>query len=253
MIWGVQADGSGGGKVDCVQNLAPVADVNELVSRLKQLHPIATDPPIKGVQIEPLLLPNSERGGFVVCLIPESDSKPHRSEFGKDGNARRFYLRIGDSTQECTLPLLRQLFYPRYSPKLTATLKLKRPALSKNHACISNGTMNQKRLVGVKIHNAGVSSIFDMYVRVQCDAHTVYQDRPGVIMEEVGTMKTDTSLHPSLDFEFDVFGNLEDELDFRGKSWVIEVFARDIEPKKAVIRYDAFYENYLQEVTVDCV
>ena len=40
---------------------------------------------------------------------------------------------------------------------------------------------------------------------------------------------------------------------FRGAEWTVEVFARDIEPKCAVISYEALFANYEQKVTVDCI
>ncbi len=112
VIWGVSAERDAATGIDAVKAIVPVPDVHRLATKLKDFQPPATDPPIKGVVIQPLLLPGQEPQGFVVCLIPQSDSKPHRSEWGK-GEVKRFHMRIGDSTQECTVPILRQLFYPQ--------------------------------------------------------------------------------------------------------------------------------------------
>lgn len=116
MVWGIRADRDGESGIDAVQEEMPVPDVEWLTHKLKEWQPPATDAPVRGV-VQPVPLPGSVKEGFVVCLIPESNSKPHRSEFGK-GGVKRFYMRVRDSTQECTVPILRQLFYPRYSPKL---------------------------------------------------------------------------------------------------------------------------------------
>ena len=122
VIWGIRAERDSATGIDAVQEEVPVPDVDVLVSRLKELQPPATDPPIKAVIIHPLLLPNEAKKGFVVCFIPESDSKPHRSEFGKN-EVKRFNLRIGDTTQECTVPILRQLFHPRVTLKAEMAVK----------------------------------------------------------------------------------------------------------------------------------
>ena len=252
LVWGIRADRDGASGIDAVQEEAPVPDVERLVHKLKEWQPPATDAPVPGVVVQPMLLPGSAKEGFVVCLIPESNSKPHRSEFGK-GDVKRFYMRIGDSTQECTVPILRQLFYPRHSPKLTVTLTLKNTGQAKNVAHAVNGTTDKVRLVGVKIANTGSSSVFDVHVRIRCDAHEVYSDTPGQILQEFGTVMTNASLHPSLDLTFDVLGYLTTPMIFRGAKWTVEVFARDIEPRRAVISYEAIFANYQRQVTVDCV
>ena len=94
VVWGIRADRDGVSGIDAVQEEVPVPDVERLAHKLKEWQPPATDAPVAGVIVQPILLPGSAKEGFVVCLIPESNSKPHRSEFGK-GDVKRFYMRIG--------------------------------------------------------------------------------------------------------------------------------------------------------------
>ena len=111
VIWGVEARKDPDTGVDAAHSIEPVADVYKLTSRLKELHHQATDPPIKGVEVTPLPLHKGSPAGFVVCFVPESSHKPHRAEH----DARKFYLRMGDSAKECSVSILRQLFYPKVS------------------------------------------------------------------------------------------------------------------------------------------
>ena len=111
VVWGVDAKKDPDTGVDAAHAVEPVADVYRLTSRLKELHHQATDPPIKGVEVTPLPLHEGSPAGFVVCFVPESGHKPHRAEH--DG--KKFYLRMGDSAKECSVSILRQLFYPRVS------------------------------------------------------------------------------------------------------------------------------------------
>src|SRR5207249_12045924 len=47
--------------------------------------------------------------GFIVCYIPESAYKPHRTELG---GAKRWMMRIGDSFVDVPPSVLRSLFHP---------------------------------------------------------------------------------------------------------------------------------------------
>ena len=117
LVWGIKAGRDANAEIDAVEAVEPAPDVDRLTSKLKEFYPLATDPPVKGVEFRSVLIPGGSNTGFVVCYIPESDSKPHRSEFGKN-DVKRFNLRIGDASKECTVPILQQLFYPKTNPRL---------------------------------------------------------------------------------------------------------------------------------------
>ena len=86
-----------------------VIDPNGLKSRLQQLHHQSTDPPVLGVKIDAFPDPAANGQGFVVCYIPESDYKPHRSEAAN----KRWVIRAGDSFVDASPSVLRSLFFPQ--------------------------------------------------------------------------------------------------------------------------------------------
>jgi len=109
LIWGIDARKPHGGTVDQATDLKMVIDPNGLKSRLQQLHHQSTDPPVLGVKIEAFPDPTENGHGFVVCYIPESDYKPHRSEAAN----KRWVIRAGDSFVDASPPVLRSLFFPQ--------------------------------------------------------------------------------------------------------------------------------------------
>ena len=108
LIWGIDARKDSATGVDCASGLSLVPNVHVLQSRLNELHHQATDPPVGGVEYLSL----TEEGGtqgFLVCLVPESEYKPHRSEL----NGKRWFMRIGDSFVDVPPTVLRSLFFPQ--------------------------------------------------------------------------------------------------------------------------------------------
>jgi hypothetical protein len=89
-------------------------------SRLRELQPDATNPPVVGVKIEPFPGP-SDHKGFVVCLIPESGHKPHRAEWA----GKQWYYRAGTSFEQAEPGLLRTLFYPQRSTQFAVEVTFK--------------------------------------------------------------------------------------------------------------------------------
>ena len=257
VVWGIRADRDPATGIDAVQEEVLVPDVERLTHKLKEWQPPATDPPIRGGIVHPMLLPGSTKEGFVVCLVPESDLKPHRSEFGKS-DVKRFHMRFGDSTQECTVPILRQLFYPRYSPKLSVTFKRKDPEQARNTAHISTGMTDRMHLVEVQIVNTGLISVFDLHIRIQFCASSVYKDIPGGILEGFGTEVTNLALHPQLNLSFSILGYEPVGMGFLPSTdWTVDIFARDIEPKRAAVKHsDLLTSRWMMPnvgITVPCV
>ena len=109
LIWGIDARKPPGGTVDQASGFNLVIDPNGLKARLQQLHHQSTDPPIPGVQIEAVPDPAENGRGFVVCYVPESDYKPHRSEAA----GKRWVMRVGDSFVDVPPAVLRSLFFPQ--------------------------------------------------------------------------------------------------------------------------------------------
>jgi len=84
LIWGIEAKWDANKKLDSATSIAPVTDVDQFISWLKGLSHNATDPPVPGVQYLRVPKSQSNLSGFVVCLIPESPYKPHRSEIAEN-------------------------------------------------------------------------------------------------------------------------------------------------------------------------
>src|SRR5262245_8507182 len=108
LVWGLDARKAAGDTVDRVTGLNMVSDPHALKSRLQQLVPQATDPPIPGVRIEAFIDPTGKNEGFVVCFAPEIPYKPHRAEIG----GKRWVMRIADSFVDIRPSVLRSLFFP---------------------------------------------------------------------------------------------------------------------------------------------
>ncbi|MGA2871231.1 MAG: ATP-binding protein, partial [Verrucomicrobiota bacterium] len=121
LIWGLRCAKGKTSNIDAVSELDLVKDINALKSRLMELRHASNDPPVAGIQIQAIPTSPGASEGFVVCLIPESLSKPHRAEF----SGKRFYIRMGDSSNECNVSLLRQLFYPKRTLRMRVQVTLK--------------------------------------------------------------------------------------------------------------------------------
>lgn len=106
LVWGIDCRNVGG--IDAAQQLRLAKEPAKLLSRLKELLPEATNPPIRGVELEYLIENTSSGEGFVLCHIPESSHKPHRAEFAE----RNYFIRVGDRFEIAPVSLLRSLFFP---------------------------------------------------------------------------------------------------------------------------------------------
>ena len=102
IVWGLESKKDKISGIDAVSSVEYVPDVFALKSRLMELRHGAADPPIADISIKEIPISSGSSEGFVVCFIPESNMKPHRSEFAE----KRFYLRMGDSSRECSVSLI---------------------------------------------------------------------------------------------------------------------------------------------------
>jgi hypothetical protein len=114
IVWGVIANKDPSG-VDAANGIALVQNPAAAVSRLMQLHHVATDPPVAGVDVRPVLDTGTSDEGFVVCYVPESSYKPHRAEYVE---GKPYFIRAGDDFVMPSPALLRHLFYPKTSAVL---------------------------------------------------------------------------------------------------------------------------------------
>lgn len=121
LIWGLDCRKQGDPPVDCVTGPSYVATPTALKSRLMELHHLATDPPIQGVEVEAVPDPADASRGFVVCFVPENGVKPVRAEHA----GKQFYIRVGDDSVVPSTALLRALFAPGSQADLAVQVRVK--------------------------------------------------------------------------------------------------------------------------------
>src|SRR5271157_1593181 len=74
LIWGIGAKQID--KVDAAWSRPLVPSPDTLRTKLFELHHLATDPPLSGVEIEAITVPNEGGRGFVVCFVPQGAFVP---------------------------------------------------------------------------------------------------------------------------------------------------------------------------------
>ena len=99
LIWGIEAPD------DMAVGLSLCPNVPRLVKKLESLKNDTVEPPVPGVKIRGISKPGSAKG-FVICLIPESDFRPHRSKHA----VKEYYIRMGASSLNFGTTLLRAMF-----------------------------------------------------------------------------------------------------------------------------------------------
>ncbi len=172
IVWGIVAKKDPITGIDAVSAIELVPDVSAFKSRLMELRHGACDPPVADIEISELPIPANHKEGFVVCHIPESSMKPHRSEFA----GRHFYLRMGDSSRECNVSILRQLFYPKRTPRIEATIKSIRKPPSFNLEVVP-----KRRLAApihaafeISIRNTGEFTVEEAQIHIESAGYTLF-------------------------------------------------------------------------------
>lgn len=243
IVWGIDARRDPATDVDAANAVKYVTDAAALRSRLAQLHPGATEPPLLGVESVAVFAIGTSGPGFVVSHIPESDSKPHRCELLEN---KPYMLRVGDSFKIPSPSILRNLFYPRSSPSLQINVECqwKEP---------SGSVPPNEMEVWYRIHlkNTGLVSAKDMYVIAKGLPHNLTLECP------YGTTESDTDLgrgieikrplQPHISFPIGVFrqkvGVSHGGHGFRPRiagrvfSAYFQVFAEDMVPLKQQVEF----------------
>jgi hypothetical protein len=119
LIWGFDCRKDEYG-IDKVQSLSLHPDASLHAERLVELQAQAVTSILQGVQIKAVRKPG-DKGGFVICFIPEGPNKPYRAELA----GMAFYLRAGRSLKAATGEEVRQLLNPtaQLAPSLTTVPK----------------------------------------------------------------------------------------------------------------------------------
>jgi hypothetical protein len=237
LVWGVDARKDSKTGIDTACAIEPVKDVVWLEARLTEFLRYACDPPVPGVQMKSLQLSSSDKQGFVVCFIPESPFRPHRSEQSE----RRFYLRVGDEAKECSVSILRQLFYPRWNPRLSVRLSpIARPQTFPRLIIPPFGDRKGddiKATVEVSIRNIGLWSVEHVHLHMRCaDAQlnrfwfNKASDKFEIDLIE-GAPEWARILHPGMSVSQRVAAASKDSL----SEWQFKVLAKDMTPRCAIL------------------
>jgi hypothetical protein len=149
IVWGIEARKNDNG-VDCAVALHPIEGVSLLLSRLNELTGEATSPILHEVQHRPIITEDDK--GFVITLVPESDSGPHMAKLGEN----RYYKRSGDSFYKMEHFDLEDMFGRRKRPKLDLSVGIR-------------GSGNQTEII-LGISNYGRGSAFAPYLAFRIPA-----------------------------------------------------------------------------------
>jgi hypothetical protein len=111
IIWGIiAAKDSDGFDTACSED--EIQPLSRFISRLNELTGEAVLPNIDGVKHRSL--PTSADRGFVISIVPESESGPHMAKLGEN----KYYKRNGDSFYQMEHFDLEDMFGRRKKPKL---------------------------------------------------------------------------------------------------------------------------------------
>ncbi len=170
VVWGINARKTEPRGVDAAFELRLVPDPPRFESKLRDWIRDATNPPVMGVEYLSVPGPNGE--GFVVCIVPESLHKPHRAEWSN----KQYYYRAGDDFLPAEPAMLRNLFYPRFSPAFRIEVQLE------VHEGNVNGRPTPRLRLAAVIHNSGNSTARDVLIVASTTARM--QTRPWLFPEE---------------------------------------------------------------------
>jgi hypothetical protein len=170
VIWGIDARKMPPRNIDAASGLRLIIDPHAFESQLRDWIRDATNPPVIGVEYQSYPGPSGQ--GFVVCLVPESNHKPHRAEFAD----KHYYYRAGDDFLPAEPGLLRTLFYPQLRPHLTVEVTLRfqlnptdLAGAYRTSSFAFNKVINSPSYMyfDVVLHNTGTTTAKDTYVVVQ--------------------------------------------------------------------------------------
>jgi hypothetical protein len=175
IIWGIDARKMPPRDIDAASGLRPLPDPLLFESKLRDWIRDATNPPVMGVEY--LSIPGAKGDGFVVCLVPESQHKPHRAEAA----GKHYYYRAGDDFLVAEPGLLRTLFYPRTRPQLSVVAML-----SIERYASTLGELSLSAEAKILVLNNGMHSATNLCVVLDHDQNVYPQSKPGAGWEFLG-------------------------------------------------------------------
>ncbi|MBL0074832.1 MAG: ATP-binding protein [Rhodocyclaceae bacterium] len=146
IVWGVDCSTDYDG-ADVAKALVPIENPKRFCSLIQGAISGCTIPPHSGVLSEIVEMQNDK--GFVVTLIPKSDSAPHQSVVSK-----HYYIRAGSDFVPTPHDVLAGMFGRRPQPHVFQNFILAVPKLENDCLCIS---------VGLAVHNEGPGIASDVF------------------------------------------------------------------------------------------
>lgn len=113
IVWGIDARKDEDG-VDAASGEVPIVGLHVALSRIQTDTGSATSPIVDGLRHHAIPIGDDD-SGFLVTLVPASDSGPHMAKFGED----RYYKRSGDSMRKMEHFDLEDMFGRRRKPRLS--------------------------------------------------------------------------------------------------------------------------------------
>lgn len=147
--------------------------IEEVRKRLLNLTQSNCDPPVPHVEIE--AIPVEEGRGILICHVPESIAKPHKSRRAEKPD---FYLRLDDGCFSCPISVLRSLFLLHPEPRLEMELWFSTIELDARQ---DDGVDVKWKL---DLINCGENSVSDMRIQIEIDH--VFLDRRRVDLDSWG-------------------------------------------------------------------
>lgn len=166
IVWGIDARKDKESGVDAACDVKPVASPQALRSRLLELLRTAVEPPLAGVEVRDVIQGVAGGPGFVVCLVPESDTKPHRAEMLKN---KPYIIRIADAFINPSPSLLRSLFFPRSGPRLWVEIEPVWQEITFDAMTTTAMPKDIEVLFRINIGNSGFVSAKDVFAAVSTE------------------------------------------------------------------------------------
>jgi hypothetical protein len=117
IIIGMRASGATSDSADVVEGLAPIADREPVASEALNIILKFVEPGIAGVQSKTITREDSEKDGYILIHIPESEGAPRRTK-----TDWKFYVRITSGTVPMEYFQIEDRFGRRPHPRLTADI-----------------------------------------------------------------------------------------------------------------------------------
>lgn len=220
-------------------------------ARLMELRHGACDPPVANIEIKELPISTNNKEGFVACHVPESSMKPHRSEFTE----KHFYLRMGDESRECNVAILRQLFYPKKTARVEATIKSVRRPNQLNLTIARGATMyNIHSAFEVSIRNIGEISMEDVQAHIECTGYKLLSYQWSNIERKFNfdflpdIISFKASIHPTIRHAINIL--FASESAQNTNDIFIRVYAKDMLPRDATL---PFPTNEGKSASAECL